>query len=381
MSPMDIQSFREQLNSTKVGLCYFAHCSWAMPSARTVRSINENLSFNFLDPNCTVSEYLNNPKSHARSSIAKLIGASPEEIGLVQNTAEGINIIANGLGLRSGDNIVLNDIEFPANIYPWLNLEKKGVEIRFVRSQQGRISLRDIENAVDANTKVISISHVQYLSGFRMNLGELGQFCRGRNIFFVVDAMQSAGAMPIDVGADQIDFLCCSGYKWLMGPRGTGFLYCRRSSLKHLTPIFTGHNSMISYSEAYPYEVNLKDSPEKFELGVSSNALTFGLATAVDLLLEFGIGQIERRILDLTDLAASGLKAKGYQVLSPQLSTEEKSGILSFLPKSGNPMQLYEAMKSKNVIIAPRKYMARVAPHFYNTEGEVERFIDALPID
>ena len=159
----------------------------------------------------------------ARSATAALINASPDEIAFVENTATGISIVANGLPLKPGDEVVLTDMEYPANVYPWMNLAQKGVRVRVIPNRRGGLDVGALEAAVTEHTKVVAVSTVEFLSGYRTDLAAMGAFCRQRGIYFVVDGIQSLGVIPMDVRAYQIDFLATGGPKWLLGPKGQGF--------------------------------------------------------------------------------------------------------------------------------------------------------------
>jgi len=155
-----------------------------------------------------------------RQVLGRLINASPEEIALVQNTAEGINIAAHAIPFQPGDNVIFCDMEYPANVYPWMNLERRGVEVRIVPNREGGLALDDLEATIDQRTRVVAASSVEFLTGFRNDLQSIGELCRAKGIYFVVDGIQSLGVIPLDVRKCQIDMLSCGGPKWLMGPCG-----------------------------------------------------------------------------------------------------------------------------------------------------------------
>jgi len=166
-----------------------------------------------------------------KQKIAALIGASPREIALVRNTAEGLSIVAGGLPWREGDRVVTDNIEFPANIYPWLNLAARyGVQTSMVPARGGRVLVDDLISACDARTRLIAVSFVQFSNGFRVDLARLGAHCRDRGVYLCVDAIQGLGSLPLNVSESRIEFLACGGHKWLLAPIGIGFLYVRQEA-------------------------------------------------------------------------------------------------------------------------------------------------------
>jgi selenocysteine lyase/cysteine desulfurase len=311
-----------------------------------------------------------------RSALAQLINASPEEIGFVQNTSEGINIIANALPLETGENVIFCDMEFPSNVYPWMNLENRGVEARCVPNDGGGLTIPALKANADAQTRVVAVSSVEFLNGFRANLPALGRWCRENGAYFVVDGIQSLGALPMDVQACHIDFLSCGGPKWLMGPAGQGFVYCRRELIKRLRPPFAGCVSVAGRENWRDYDLTFLPSASRFELGCANFVGQVGLLAATRLLLDVGIDTIERWLLHLTGLLIEDLRQRGYEIAS-NLTPERRSAIVSFsIPDS--PDAAYEQLTAAGIVISKREHYIRVSPHCYNTEGEILRVAHVL---
>ncbi|HID06158.1 MAG TPA: aminotransferase class V-fold PLP-dependent enzyme, partial [Armatimonadetes bacterium] len=175
----------------------------------------------------------------SRRLFARLIGCSPEEVALMPNTSYGIAAVSTGLRFKPGANVVTTDLEFPSVVYTWLVLERRGlIEVRFVRSVNGAVRIEDFEKAVDDDTVIVSVSHVEFQSGWRNDLKAICEIAHEHGAYVLDDAIQAVGAVKVDVKADGIDFLAAGGYKWLLSPGGTGFLYVRRSLIKELeTPV------------------------------------------------------------------------------------------------------------------------------------------------
>ncbi len=312
-----------------------------------------------------------------RAAIARLIGAVPEEIGFVQNTSHGLNIAAQSLPLKPGDNVLFCDMEFPSNVYPWMLLERqRGVEARCVPHDGGGLTLEALEKHADGRTRVVAVSSVEFLTGFRTDLEGIGAWCRERGIYFVVDGIQSVGAVPLDARACHIDLLSCGGPKWLMGPIGIGFLYCRQELLEELTPPMAGCISVVGWENWRDYNLTFLPSAARFELGGSNLVGMVGLLASVELLLEVGVAAIHAHTLHLTDLLAADLQKRGYQVVS-NLEPARRSAILSFAVP-GDPRAAHARLLEAGVAVSLRESYIRVSPHGYNTEEEIARVGEVL---
>jgi selenocysteine lyase/cysteine desulfurase len=313
-----------------------------------------------------------------RARAARLIGATPAEIAIVQNTAMGINIVAQGVDWQPGDNVVTARVEFPANYYPWANLARRGVELRVVQEREGRVLAEDVLAALDERTRVVALSFVQFTNGFRVDLATVGRACRERGILFVVDAIQGLGALEMDVEAQCIDFLAAAGHKWLLGPTGVGILYARQAVLDRIDVAFVGANSMVRRPEYLPHEWNLWLDARRFEPGVQNHVGLCGLAASLDLILDAGPPAIEQHVLALTAYAAASLRERGCEILSP-LGAGERSGILAFRSLRTPTPELVQRLAAQRVFVSARGGGIRVAPHLYNTQEEIDRLLALVP--
>jgi len=261
-------------------------------------------------------------------------------------------------------------MEYPANVYPWLNLERRGVEARIIPHREGGLALDDLEATTDERTKAIAVSSVEFLTGFRNDLQSIGKLCRARGIYFVVDGIQSLGAIPLDVRECQIDLLSCGGPKWLMGPCGQGFLFCRQELLEEMIPAYAGATSVVDLLNFRDYDLTFLPDAKRFELGTNNLVGEVGLLASVNLLLEVGIEEIRRWTLHLTGVLIEDLQERGYQIASC-LRPEHRSAIISFT--TPDVEAAYEKLIANKVIVALRENYIRVSPHCYNTEEEVLR--------
>lgn len=314
-----------------------------------------------------------------RTVAAQLVNADATEIAFMKNTTQGILIAANGIDWRKGDNVVTTAVEFPANVYPWWSLkERYGVQTRMVPERGGRIHLEDIIEAIDERTRVVTISHVEFASGYRNDIKAIGEICRERDVWFVVDAIQSLGAIEVDVKSSYVDILAADGHKWLLAPEGAAIFYCADDKLERLINTNVGWASVVNPREFLDYDLTQKPDATRFEEGSYNSTGLYGLKAAIDLLLEIGISNIETRILELTSGLIKGLDTKGYRVITPKPDSE-RAGIVVFESDHYTPAELFALLNEKNIITAERGSGVRVSPHFYNTELEIADLLETLP--
>jgi selenocysteine lyase/cysteine desulfurase len=311
-----------------------------------------------------------------RRACLRLVNAVPEEIAFVKSTSHGLSIVAQGLDWRPGDNVLIYEKEFPSNIYPWLNLRSKGVEVRTIPSRDGRILFEDITRLINSRTRLLAISSVQFSNGFRIDLEKVGSLCRDKQVLLCVDAIQSLGMVPMDVKAFHIDFLSADAHKWLLGPEGIGIFYCSNGLAERLSPPLIGWKSVRNELAFDRPDFLLKTNCLRFEEGSMNLLGIFGLGAALDLLFEVGIEQIEQRVLDLGDLILQEAEKRGYHALTPG-ARHERGGNITV---SGNfdPARMRDALREKRIMVNARGGGIRVSPHFYNTEEEIIAFFKML---
>ncbi len=314
-----------------------------------------------------------------RYQAARFIGAQPEEIAFVKNTSEGLSFVANGLKWNAGDNIVTTAVEFPSNMYPWMNLQVRGVQIRTVLEENGRVPMENLIETIDSHTRVVTVSSVQYASGFRADLAELGKWCQKRGVLFCVDAIQSLGVIPINVHEMHIDFLSCGGHKWLCAPEGTGIFYCERELVGHLRPSTIGWRSVKNAHNFDRYEFIFQDDARRFEGGSYNMAGLYGLGASLGLLQEVGVADIMQHVLALTDRLVQGVRDKGYRVVSPR-EEGAASGIVAFTSPVHNSHDIQRHLEQEHrIILSVRSGRLRASPHLYNTPEEIDRLVELLP--
>jgi selenocysteine lyase/cysteine desulfurase len=307
-----------------------------------------------------------------RRDLAQLISADEGEIGFVGSTTHGIGLVAEGFPWRSGENVVIPAEEYTSNIYPWMNLKDRGVEVRLVPSLDGRVQVDDLARAIDRNTRVLSVSHVEFSSGFRNDLDTLGQLCRERNVAFFVDAIQGLGPLTIDVSRTPIDFLAADGHKWLLGPEGAGFVYVRREWIERLRPILVGwHSVNSSYNNPEP-DFRLKPNAQRWEGGSFNMPGLQTFAASVSLFLEIGPDVVSRRILDRAEAVRELARSCGWTVYG-STRPEDLSGIVCLEKPGVEPNAFARSAREQGVALACRRGRVRISPHVYNDESDLDR--------
>lgn len=314
----------------------------------------------------------------ARDLGGRLLGARPDQVFIVRSTTQGLAVAATGIPFVEGDNLVLVEGEFPANIRPWLPLRKRGVDIRFVPQRDGRVLLDDLAAAVDARTRALSISFVQFSSGFRADLGAIAEICRKHDALFVVDAIQGLGVLPLDVRAMGIDFLSADSHKWMLGPEGVGLGYASDRALEQIDQAVEGWFSVKKPFDFEDMDQPLRDSAARYEEGAYNFVGISGMVGSLDLLTSIGTAALEKRLIELTDDLAHGLEGIGWTVLSPRATDAEKSGILKTTREGLDMAVLERTLADRGVFVSVRGGALRVAPHGYNNLEDLHTLLAAL---
>lgn len=317
-------------------------------------------------------------ETEMKDRIGQMIGATGAEIAYVKNTTEGILNVANGLDWRDGDNVIVADIEYPSNVYCWMNLKRRGVELRWVKNRAGRIAVDDLAAAVDKRTRIISLSAVQFSNGFRQDLVLTGEMCRKAGVLLNLDAIQWIGALHMDLTQLPVDFLSAGGHKWLLAPIGTGFFYCRHEALNTLHPANVGYHSVDKHEDHMDYDLTFRPTATRFEEALVNFPGIWGLDAAVKIHLDVGTKRIEQHIGTLTALAAQELQGIGYEILSPR-GEGEWSGILSFRHPRHSANDTALGLRAAGIDVAVRAGALRMSPTVYNDEQDIRTLLSALP--
>ncbi len=308
-----------------------------------------------------------------RAAGARLIGATPDEIAIIKNTSEGIAAVANGIDWRTGDKVVAFREEFPANYYPWIRLQPKGVRLEW-------LSITDPLEKIDAacrGARLLAISHVNYLTGYRVDVEAIGEICHRHGCLFFVDAIQGLGAFPLDVRKARIHALSADGHKWLLGPEGCGILYIQKDIQDAIDPVEFGWTNVAMYADYASRDMTLRPDAGRYECGTLNTVGCFGLRAAIEFLLDVGIPDVARAILEVTDRLVEVLLRNGCEVMGER-TPETASGIVTFRKEGVDSRLLVSRLRENGVIAAPRQGWVRASPHFYVSPEEIERVKEAV---
>jgi selenocysteine lyase/cysteine desulfurase len=301
-----------------------------------------------------------------RKFVQKLINAeSSHRIALLGNTTDAINIVAAGIPWKSGDHVLLSNIEFPANVWPYLNLKRVGVELDFLQSNDGRVTTERIVDGLGPRTRLVAVSAVQFLSGYRADMVAIGDICRTRGIIFAVDGIQAVGAVRIDVQQMKIDALAAGAQKWQMSPHGSGFLYLTEDLQSRIRQSNLGWLSVAEPWDFYNFDQPLASTARRYEGGTLNFPSLWGMHAAHSMLLDFGTEAIEGHILALTQQLIDGL-------------SHERAGIVTVeFAKSVDEQKIFTSLAEQNISVALREKKIRFSPHFYNSPKEMETVLEA----
>lgn len=315
-----------------------------------------------------------------RTTVARLINAgSPERIAFAMNTSDGLNIVAAGMPWRSGDHVIVNSAEFPANLHPFLHLRRHGVSVEVLPCDDGTVTPDRIERSIRPSTRMIALSAVQFLSGYRADLTAIGTLCRDRGIVFVVDGIQAVGAVPVDVQAMNIDALAAGAQKWQMSLQGTGFLYVTQDLQRRIVQQHVGWLSVATPWNFHDLEQGLDPTARRYEGGTPNVAGLHAMHAALTMLLDHGIEAIEQHLVAITDVLMEALSVmEGVHILTPR-DPARRAGIVTVRPPAGLRAEaLVAGLRRRNITVAVREGLIRFSPHFYNTPDEMHTAAAAL---
>ena len=310
-----------------------------------------------------------------RKKVADFIGGHPSEIAFLPSTSWGLNVVAQSFPWKEGENVVGDDMEFPANVYPWMMLEKHGVEYRLAKSRDGRVTVDDIAEQVDARTRIVAVSWVAFHNGWVYPIEEIGEFCREKGILFVLDAIQGLGALPMDVGEVPVDVLVADAHKWLLGPEACAIFYVSETARDRVPPLAAGWWNVQSERGYLDYRLDFYLGGRRYEAGSLPTAQVMGLAAAIALLEEIGIETVRERILQTVENLKRGLLDRRWKIVTPEPLS---SGILAAVPPNGDHRAMAKSLEERGIIVSPREGAVRFSPHVGNDLAEVASILNTL---
>ena len=381
---MDLDSTDFSKELPQDGKIYLNNASVSIMPYSSIKEMNDFLiKYSSIGPDSIESEqFLKEKLMRIRKNIAKLINCKPEEIIFTQSTTDGVNMVASGLSTDSKSNIVIRGggHEHHANYYPWLSLSKK-ISLRNLKTDQnGFFDIKELKNFVDSDTKCVVLSHALYNTGAILPVEEIGEYLEKNNVSFFLDTAQTVGCFgEYNFKKTKSDFMSFNGSKWLCGPMGTGIFYCKKESSKLLEPTTVGGESAMIYDDA---KLAYKDIPDKFQTGFRNYVGFVGLEASIDYMLQFGLDNIQKKIMNISNLMRTELsKISGITLYGPE-DESKRTSIVSFTIDGKDPQQVVEKLERKKIILAVReildKKIVRASPHFFNSEAEIQKVVEEI---
>jgi cysteine desulfurase / selenocysteine lyase len=373
--PMNWDGFRAQFPVTE-RWAFMDHAAVAPLPGPAVSALNEYADDIARNGIASVGRWVHRVKA-VRELAARLLNADADEMAFVKNTSEGISWVAEGFPWKPGDNVVLAAEEYPSNQYPWMNQAHRGVEVRSVPSRGSRIAIDDIRTAIDSRTRIVSLSFVEFASGFRNDLDAIGHLCHELGVYFFVDAIQGLGVYPLDVKTAPVDFLAADSHKWLLGPEGIGLFWIRRGLIDVLHPVGVGWNSVVDPNDFGKIDFRLKPNASRWEGGAPNVGGITAMGASIEMLLSVGIERVREKVEFVTDHLCERAPRAGLEVFSSRTSAD-KSGIVSLRSPGRDAGELMKRCRSAGIVVNNRMGRLRLSPHAYNTTDEIDRFIDCV---
>ena len=317
-----------------------------------------------------------------RESAARLINASPDEIALLGPTSLGHSLVANGIAWAPGDEVVCYLDDYPANVYPWMNLRDQGVQIRFIEpAQVGELTVEVLQRVLTPKTKLVALASCSFLSGFRIDIAAIGKLLRERGILFCLDAIQTLGAFPTTV--EYVDFLSADAHKWLLGPLAIGVVYVRKELFEVCRPTLLGAWNLKAPNFVAQNQIEFVEGAQRYEPGVLNLPGVAGMKASIDFLLEIGIDKIAQRILSIRSRLVSGLTELGFTLLGENNTPMHQSGIITVAHPTRDIASEHKRLLENGIVCSPRQdrqgnQYLRFSPHFYNSEHEIDRVLEVL---
>ncbi|SAI59156.1 class-V aminotransferase [Bordetella ansorpii] len=358
-------------------LIYLDHASMGPLPARSLETITARLAAQ------SRRGSLEHPLLHelaetTRAEFAAYIGARADQVAYTPNTSGGLSLLASGLDWREGDEIVVPAIDFPSAVLPWMTLQRHGVRVHRVPCDDGRVDAQQLLAACTPRTRLVCASWVQFSSGCVLDVVQLGEACRQRGILFVVDGIQAVGALDVNVAGLPIDALATHSYKWLLGPQGVGWLYLADNLRDQLALPGAGPRSVVPREAYADFELDPLPGAARLETGILPFHLIAGAAASLKLLRAARAQGAAARLLDLTAYLAEGLLRQGHRLRGGKDRGAFRAGIVSFIPPDGDAARCRQYLLDAGIVTSAREGCVRVAPHFYNTEDELDALLARL---
>jgi len=315
-------------------------------------------------------------KIELKQGLSRLLNADEKRISLVQNTVEGLNLLVDSLRWEKGDEVVVFQKDFPSNVHPFLKLERFGVRVRVVKSENLLFSTEDYLSLINENTKLVSISFVHFLSGQVADLETISKACKAHGSLFCVDSIQGCGAIQLDVETLGIDFISNGGHKWMMFPAGLGFVYFSEQLSEQMIDAKHGWLDREDAMDLFNWQNERFKDGRRFELGTGSDMLVACAKASLKWRESIGADYIEREVVSLSETLRKRLLEIGFTLIQQNNNISFKSGITSIV--LSNAEEVFHSLHERKITLAVRAGVLRVSPHFYNDENDLDRLIEEL---
>ena len=358
---------------------FFAHAGVA-PFPRAVADVMVNYTQQSASHPQEFADVLRDIKN-ARRVCAEFIGANADEIALLGPTSLGLSLIANGIPWEEGDEVLCYQGDYPANVYPWLDLRRRGVVVRFLEpAQPGEITPELVAAALTPRTRLVALASCHFFTGYRIDVDAIGALLHERGVLFSLDAIQTLGAFPTRV--THVDFLSADSHKWMLGPCAAGIVFVKRAHFDMLRPTLLGAWNVVSPNFQTQDEIEFVPTAQRYEPGVLNIVGTYGMKAAIELLMGAGIEVVGARLLELKAHLLAQIEPLGFRVLGPREGSAA-SGITTFRHETASSAMLFAALEKANVVSSLRhdrqgRDYLRFSPHFYNTEAEIDTAVRVL---
>ena len=362
---------RDQVYLAHAGICPLPRCVGDAMSEYIARAQND-------DQETAAANLIEG----TRTSLAQFLSVHPDEVSLLGSTSNALSVVAGGFPFNAGDNVVIYRDDYPSNVYPWLALQERKVEVKSVDvNRLGVITVDDVLGQVDHRTRLVSLASCHYLSGFRLDLDEIGFALRERGIAFCVDGIQSLGAFR--TGLDYVDFMAADSHKWMLGPCSAGVLYVGQDWQERLGVTRWGWNNLSCPGFIAKDHLEFASTARRYEAGTANLVGLAGFARAVELLMSVGTASISEALLRMRGYLAEQIGSAGYQVLDSEIPLERCGGMISFTKEGKDLKEVMDRFAKRSIRASLRqvrdgRQLVRFSPHFYNTESELELAVECL---
>jgi selenocysteine lyase/cysteine desulfurase len=360
----------------------YLDCAYQGPfPLATVERLQQAIELKCHPERLAAPEYFSLPE-RVRAHLAALVGADPSELALTNSATQGIGIVAAGLGLKAGDEVVVASTNFPSNLFTWLHLRRLGVRVHVLKPADGEVSREQVAAALNSRTRVLALDWVGYSTGYRIDLAAFGELAHRQGAIFVVDGTQGVGALELNLHALPVDVMAVAAYKWLLGPYGTGFVYLSRGLLERLEPQVVNWYSVEGSEDfdALPTDrFTLAKAARVFDVGETANFINlYGLEASLEFVRRATVRAVTEHCAGLLDRLRAGIERRGHR-LSAAAQPEHRSTIQGFQASSLEATAaLHGKLRANHVAVSLRHGMIRVSPYLYNAEADIDQLLEVL---